>query len=866
MSLRKSFLIAKIYQMKKTFLFVLVACFMCQTYKSIIPCSTIYKPPIKMDSTEYIFMGKVINYIEPLFSDSLGRSFQGLIVEIVEPVYLPKNPSGVIKVVPYVLGAACDLTTWDRKSFELQYPLGTELRIVCKESVFIKNENPINNIILDVNPRNMFHLSKNFKEPAILFSSKNSIYDYRYACIDSNKSFLNNLTSYDSIISENLQISFQEQYHFELRKDLYRLAVALTDSDKLEIIKRLFSFNLYSKKDFLEIINCNITDEKIKEELKLLMPKRFERPSPDTTLHSEIPASLSFSWVQTNGPYGGSITSLTLKENSDQSITLFAGTRTNGVFRSTDSGENWTAINSGLTNPYIYTVFTDRNYIYAGTDSGAFRSTNNGENWIAVNNGFGIKKVFRVYAFAFSEKYLFAGSNHSGVFRSSDNGESWSEVNSGLLNLQVNCMLTYDKYLFAGTYGGIFVSTDDGDNWQTINEGLPNRLYPNIKSVWLYVNTILMSGDKLFIGTEEDGMYSSTDFGETWTPVNLDLKNIRVHSIKGNPSNLIVSTRNGIFHSTNNGETWIAIDKTFIRFTYTSIALHDSILYAGDNGVHYTTDFGKKWFDINNGLKNTAINDISISGDNLIAKVYTQGIFLSTDNGFNWSSISDNLQFNEFNSVACDEKNIIVGTTDEICLSSDRGENWQQILKNKGVRKVFIIGNNLFAYVDNNLMRSTNLGKNWDTCLTRVIVKSIIKSENDLFLVSHNKTLRSTDNGLNWTPVNTGEDCIVSSFVASDDKLYAVAGKCGVIVSYDNGNSWLAYDNDFKYYGFSNLTAYGEYLFATSDKLGVFISLNNGKDWVPFNFGLADLWVLILTIKDNILFAGTTTGVWTHKL
>ncbi|MBK9099077.1 MAG: hypothetical protein IPM14_13340 [bacterium] len=439
-------------------------------------------------------------------------------------------------------------------------------------------------------------------------------------------------------------------------------------------------------------------------------------------------------------------------------------------------------------------------------------------------------------------------------------------VNSGLSNLQVNCLLTCEKYLFAGTYGGIFVSTDDGENWRSINTGLPNRLYPNTKMVWLYVNTVWMSGDKIFIGTEEDGMYLSTNFGETWTPVNLDLKKTRVNSIKGIPSNLFVSTRNGIFRSTDNGETWSGLKKDLSRSVYTSIAPHDSILYTGDNGVHYSSDYGKTWFNINEGLKNTAIDDLSVRADDLIAKVYTQGIFLSTDNGFSWSSISENLQFNEFNSVACDEKKIIVVTTDAMLITSDDGENWSQILINKNTRKVFFIMNKLFASVDNNLLCSSDFGKSWDTLLTRVIVKSIKKSGDDLFLITHKEMLRSTDNGIKWIPVNTDEDCIVSSFVVGDDKYYAVAGKCGVIVSSDNGNSWLAYDNDFKFYGFSNLTTHGKYLFATSERLGVFLSLNEGKDWIPFNFGLKDLWVLSLTVKNNVLYAGTTTGVWAHEL
>ena len=247
--------------MRKTLLFVFVYCFICWTYKPINACSMIYKPPTKFDSTEYIFIGKVIGYTGPLFSDTLKRSFQGLVVEITDPVYLPKSTSGVFKIIPYQLGPACELNTWEEKSFKQIYPIGTELRIVGEESVFIYQSSSSDSIILDVNPFNMFTLSVNFKEPIILFSTKKSIYDYRNACVDSNKSFRNNLSLYDSKDSDKLRLSFQNQYHYELRKDLYRLFVASSDLSKKEIIKRLFNFRFYSKKDFLKIINENINCE-----------------------------------------------------------------------------------------------------------------------------------------------------------------------------------------------------------------------------------------------------------------------------------------------------------------------------------------------------------------------------------------------------------------------------------------------------------------------------------------------------------------------------------------------------------------------------------------------------------------------------
>src|SRR5947209_6995567 len=60
----------------------------------------------------------------------------------------------------------------------------------------------------------------------------------------------------------------------------------------------------------------------------------------------------------TNGPYGGTIRSLAI--DSQSSTTLYASVEgvdvngaptVDGVFKSTDEGGSWTAINTGLTNP-----------------------------------------------------------------------------------------------------------------------------------------------------------------------------------------------------------------------------------------------------------------------------------------------------------------------------------------------------------------------------------------------------------------------------------------------------------------------------------------------------------------------------------
>jgi len=91
-----------------------------------------------------------------------------------------------------------------------------------------------------------------------------------------------------------------------------------------------------------------------------------------------------------NGPEGGSI--YTLAIDSAMPTTLYAGAPGNGgVFKSTNGGGNWSAVNTGLTATWVNTLAIDPaipTTLYAGTGGGGiFKSTNGGGNWSAVNTG-----------------------------------------------------------------------------------------------------------------------------------------------------------------------------------------------------------------------------------------------------------------------------------------------------------------------------------------------------------------------------------------------------------------------------------------------------------------------------------------------
>ena len=61
--------------------------------------------------------------------------------------------------------------------------------------------------------------------------------------------------------------------------------------------------------------------------------------------------------------------------------TLYAGTG-GGVFKSTNGGGSWTAINAGLITSSVHALAIDPSApatLYAGTSGGVFKSTNGGE-------------------------------------------------------------------------------------------------------------------------------------------------------------------------------------------------------------------------------------------------------------------------------------------------------------------------------------------------------------------------------------------------------------------------------------------------------------------------------------------------------
>jgi hypothetical protein len=293
---------------------------------------------------------------------------------------------------------------------------------------------------------------------------------------------------------------------------------------------------------------------------------------------------LQSQWIQMSGP--NTIPSCFVVSGNN----IFAGTLDGGVCRSTNSGASWTPINSGMTNLFGNAVAVSSNgagdtNIFAG-GRGVFRSTDNGTSWTAAG-----LSLLSVKCLAISpatggtgDPNIFAGTRGNGVYRSTDNGTNWTPVNTGLTSYNIWALAvspatggTGGTNLFAGCYaegGGFFRSIDNGTNWTAANTGLTDSLD---------IQSLAVVGTNLFAATYFS-VFRSANGGSSWSGVSQDLpRNMMV--VAGSGTHVFAGGYGGgIFHSTNNGKDWTAVNDGLTNTYIWALAVIGTNVFAGTAG------------------------------------------------------------------------------------------------------------------------------------------------------------------------------------------------------------------------------------------------------------------------------------------
>ena len=243
-------------------------------------------------------------------------------------------------------------------------------------------------------------------------------------------------------------------------------------------------------------------------------------------------------------------------------------------------------------------------------------------------------------------------------------------------------------FYFGAVAGGVWKTIDGGHYWENITDG-----QFNVSSVGA-IAVSEADPNVIYAGTGEstirldvswgDGVYKSTDGGETWTNVGLrdshHIGQIRIHP--QDPDIVYVAAlghafgpndARGVYRSTDGGANWervlhvsdkagavdVTLDVTNPRIIYASIwqvHRHFWELISGgpDSGLWKSTDGGDSWTDIsrNPGLPQEGLLGkigVSVSParpNRLWAIVEAEGdksgVYRSDDRGANWEHLTDN--------------------------------------------------------------------------------------------------------------------------------------------------------------------------------------------------------------------------------
>ncbi|MGA6957611.1 MAG: hypothetical protein WBY73_21045, partial [Candidatus Acidiferrales bacterium] len=353
----------------------------------------------------------------------------------------------------------------------------------------------------------------------------------------------------------------------------------------------------------------------------------------------------------------------------DGRLTVYIGAASGGVWKSVNGGTTFKPVFDKETAQSIGAIAIDPQApktIWAGTGEswtrnsvsigdGIYNSTDGGENWTNM----GLKDSERISKILVDPKdgnivyacvpgKLWSDSEDRGVYKTTDGGKTWTKILKGA-NLSTGCsMLSMSsadpKVIFAGM-------------WDFRRKG------------WTF-----RSGGDGPTAPSGSGLFTTTDGGATWT--DLDEKSakglppkpwgrVAVTIAPSKPNvvyALIESTRSALFHSDDGGKTWQERDRSqwmvWRPFYFANLIVdpkNENKVYKPDLTLIMSDDGGKSFSAIG-GSAHGDFHDVWVDPDNTNHLIAGDdgGVWYSYDSGNTWWK-AGNLPISQFYHVSLDD-------------------------------------------------------------------------------------------------------------------------------------------------------------------------------------------------------------------
>ena len=355
---------------------------------------------------------------------------------------------------------------------------------------------------------------------------------------------------------------------------------------------------------------------------------------------------------------GGRVADLAVVE-SDPRI-FYVGVATGGV---------WKTENAGITFEHVFkdeatasvgdvTVApSNPNVVWVGTGepqnrqsspwgNGVYRSTDAGRTWthLGLDNTHHIARI-QVHprdpdvAYVAAVGHLWGPNPERGVYRTLDGGASWERVlhvddDTGAIDLAMD--QSDPRTLFAAMYqrrrrawgfngggpgSGIYRTTDGGDEWTELTKGLPSGDMGRIglavhrgdgNMVFALVEADARAPGQGFGGGQQDGprrngVYRSTDRGETWEHLSTTNNRPMYYSqiwVDPNDPERVYLAGSAMYRSSDGGRNFTADAAAGVHLDHHALwidpADSDHLILGGDGGVSVSWDRSDNWYQLRN--------------------------------------------------------------------------------------------------------------------------------------------------------------------------------------------------------------------------------------------------------------------------
>lgn len=585
-------------------------------------------------------------------------------------------------------------------------------------------------------------------------------------------------------------------------------------------------------------------------------------------------------WIS-NGPYGGDIRKIVPDPNNPQIV--FAVTA-GGYFRSTDGGQLWQDINSGLnmvstardiaidpnnSNHLLIAMWSDLTDWEDRYNRGIFESFDAGVSWqqLTILN----PKAMDITFDTLNSNIIYAGTE-AGVLKSTDGGASWSWKTQGIL-YYVNSIVVDPNnssviYAVGGFGSVLYKSIDQGEAWQYVPLPIDPGGAPDTK-----IHTVLIdptNSSIIYVAVEDihygtGGLYKSVDAGVSWQKIFGEypgtVRTIDVNFLPGDTNTLYLIAHDALYISNDSGSTWStslplpvpqASDLQFINNDLL-LGITGSTQHDDEGGLYKSLDIGQTWAVSQHGI--TAVRIRSVVHDPQNPQIIYAGsekgvVYKSQNSGTTWQQIVDlgTGVVNEITIDPNDSNTLYISALDAgIYKSSDAGTTWEHLVTPHPSRWYYRVravridpanSNIIYAANSNDVFKSTDTGYTWT--LYGSVYGAIYSMELD-------------PNNSEIVYVGSEDDNQFTKFTPSGVELaYHFPGSRFYGLAIDPGDSnTIFFGGDRRVNGTTTL-------WKTSD---------GGQTWILWINGLSPLgsnpiYTLEFNLNDRSLYAGTMHGLF----